>query len=69
MLKENVTPQEVCDLMNDLLKKDYECMRTIINQRVVCNDDASEHPTVQVCKYDKDLPASVGILGILNGIF
>jgi len=70
MLKESVTPQEVCDLLNSLLKTDREFITNIMKTHIPCNKKVAEHPTVQVRGY-KDYPDSYtcDILGILNGLF
>jgi len=70
MLKESVTPQDVCDLLNGLLETDREFIQNLINSRIPCNKDVADHPTIQVQGY-KDYPNvhTCGILGILNGLF
>lgn len=68
MLKESVSPQDVCNLLNELLEKDYDCVHELISYRVKCNQAVADHPTVQVQQL-KDEPFKVGLLGILNGLF
>ena len=67
MLKQNITPQEVCEFMNELIAIDEEAIRNLLHSRVECNEALAKHATVQVGKrteiYD------VGFLGILNGLF
>jgi hypothetical protein len=67
-IKQSVTPQDVCDLMNELLKLDYACASGLINYHQPCNKTVADHPTIQVRQYGDEEP-SVGILGILNGMF
>lgn len=69
MLKQSVTPQEVCDLLNELLKLDYDCIHKLLSHREVCNDLVANHPTVQVQQRCGDEFPSVGIVGIINGLF
>lgn len=69
MLKPSVTPQEVCDLLNELLKLDYDCVRKLLSYREVCNELVANHPTVQVQQHSGDEFPTVGIVGILNGLF
>jgi len=69
MLKDYVTSQEVCDLLNELLKIDYTCVHNLISHRERCNKKFAEHPTVQVKQYKTDKFPVVGIIGIINGLF
>jgi len=67
---EKVTLDDVCKLFNDLLEKDPDCVKQLVTQRVRCNRDVADHPTVQVTNYEKDDKTfSVGILGVINGLF
>jgi hypothetical protein len=68
-LKQNVSAQEVCDLLNEMLKVDYSCTSALFSHREKCNKDMADHPTIQVRQYPDDEYSSVGILGILNGLF
>lgn len=69
MYKDKISPQDVCDLLNELLAKDPESVNELISLRVPCNQEIADHPTVQVmCHPDINKP-SVGMLGILNGLF
>lgn len=67
MIKSSVTPQEVVDFLNELLKVDRLAINAIFNSRVYCNKEMAEHPTVQVGRYEE--VTQVGIVGILNGLF
>jgi len=69
MLKETIKAQDVSDLLNDLLKLDYGCITSLINNRESCNDAIANHPTVQVQQYIDDKFPKVGLIGILNGLF
>jgi len=81
MIKESVTPQDVVDLLNNLIRLDPEAVRALMDCRVPCNDEFADHPTVQcglaehVRKRtpDHNLPDdanyTVGPLGLLNGLF
>jgi hypothetical protein len=69
MLKESITPQDVCDLLNELLEKDYDCIHELISYRVKCNQAVADHPTVQVQCFKPESKPKVGLLGILNGLF
>ena len=69
MLKNSINPQDVCDLLNELLKLDYHCVKTLVSHRVRCNEAIAGHPTVQVQKFIDDEHPKVGLIGILNGLF
>jgi hypothetical protein len=69
MLKQSITPQDVCDLLNEMLKLDYECTYGIATHRQQCNEAIASHPTIQVQQFKGDEFPKVGIVGILNGLF
>jgi hypothetical protein len=69
MCKDSATPSDVCDLLNELLKLDYDCIVALVTNRKKCNEAIESHRTVQVQRGIDDLFASVGIVGILNGLF
>lgn len=67
-----VTAQDVVDLLNEAAKLDPQAMRALVDARVVCNDALADHPRIQVGRAsdtDPSSPWTVGLLGILNGIF
>lgn len=68
-LKKSVTARNVVSLLNEALKLDPKCIEKLVSNRVRCNDSIAAHPTIQVHRYKKDKFYSVGIIGILNGIF
>ena len=69
MLKETITIQDVCDLLNELLEKDRYCINSLLFTRVTCNKAIADHPTVQVQQYKNDKLPAVGLIGIINGLF
>lgn len=69
MLKSSITPQDACDLLNELLKLDYDCVHALVANRVPCNKQLADHPTVQAQDYSDDPKFRVGLLGFLNGLF
>ena len=68
-MKESVSPQDVCDLLNDMVQKDKDCVITLINSRGVCNELIAGHPFIQVLQDDENGPYKIGLLGVLNGLF
>lgn len=56
----------VIDRLNEIAKHDPEAIAKLIGQRVPCNDELADHPTVQV--HQELGMTRVGMLGILNGI-
>jgi len=69
MVKETVSIDDVCNLLNEFLLLDYECLYSLISQRVKCNDLIANHETIQVRQNTNDLYPTVGLLGVLNGLF
>jgi hypothetical protein len=65
--EENVTIDDVIELLNDALEKDSEAIHNLATNRVSCNEELADHPTIQIGA--KDNQYTVGIIGILNGIF
>jgi len=68
-MKESITPKDVCNLLNELLAIDYEAVKNLVSSRVRCNQTLADHPTVQARQYQGDEYPSVGLIGILNGLF
>jgi len=67
MIKENVSLSDVCKLLNELIVLDRNCAESLVSQRVACNDAVADHPTIMVD--DSQGTTSIGLLGVLNGIF
>lgn len=67
IIKESVTLQEVCDLLNEFIKRDPSCAQKLLSSTAECNTDIINHPTIQVL--DIDNKCKVRFLGLLNGIF
>jgi hypothetical protein len=67
-LKLCVTVKEAVDLLNELLEIDYDAIYALINNRVSCNESLADHETVVVWQPEGEGP-TVGVLGILNGLF
>lgn len=67
MIKKSVTPGGVVRLLNDMLKIDKDAVTALCSQRIDCNRELADHPTVQVWGMDGE--CKVGLIGILNGIF
>jgi len=69
MIKDVISKQDVCDLLNEMLKLDYDCVYKLVTNRIKCNDSITNHPTIQVGINKEDNSNIVGIMGILNGFF
>jgi len=75
MIKESVTLDEVLEVLNRIVKTDPQAAHDLVETRVGCNDALAKDPTIQVV--EKGVPMlgttkklySVGLLGVLNGIF
>jgi len=67
-----VDPEIVINFMNEVLEKDPDAIKGLIEHRISCNEDLLSHETVQVlCDADaegKPTNPTVGMLGILNGL-
>jgi len=63
-MKESISSQDVCELLNEFLKLDSECANKLFSYREKCNEKIIGHPTIQVGQNDK-----VGFIGLLNGMF
>lgn len=68
MLKQQITPREVVDFLNELLEIDRIGVSNLFNNRVPVNNDLAGHPTLQV-RGNSDDPASMATLGLINGLF
>ena len=68
MIKSSVTVEEVIDLLNEFIVVDPEAIHNLIEQRVECTDRLVKHATILVWQPEGEKP-SVGLLGIINGIF
>lgn len=70
MLKDSVTIDDVIELLNDAFAKDPEAINELVAIRVFCNEILANHPTIQVAGPAlSGVGYSVGLIGILNGIF
>jgi len=65
----SVTPEDVCDLLNELLGLDSEATFYLIENRVKCNNKVVSHPFIQVHEADLGGDYKVGMLGVVNGLF
>ena len=64
----NIDAQDVCNLLNELLKLDYDCVESLINFHSKCNLSIADLPNVMV-REDDNGEFSLGIIGLLNGLF
>ena len=68
MLKQTVTIDEVVEYLNSVQEADPLAMRALLCQFVPCNETLADHPTTQV-RSGWPEGYTVGLLGIINGIF
>jgi len=73
-----VTLDHVLDVLNRAVEADSDAIRNLVEQRVQCNKTLADDPTIQVGNYHKAGVMlnkhvfgnfSIGLLGILNGLF
>lgn len=79
MIQETVTLDHVLEVLNDALEIDPEAMNDLVEARVPCSEALAEHPTIQVHtvrmtvfsnnKSEETKTHTVGLIGILNGLF
>jgi hypothetical protein len=69
MINETVSIDDVIKFLNDLLKLDYDLMYEFVMNRKKCNDKVAGHETIQVQLNAGDENLTVGLIGLLNGIF
>ena len=73
--RDEVTVEQVVELLNQALEADDVALTDLIQTRVACNEKLAKHSSIQVglapgCDQgDKKLFYEVGILGLLNGLF
>lgn len=66
-MKESITVDDVLDVLNRATEADPEAMRALVRDRVPCNQQLADDPTIQVGV--KRGSPRVGLLGIINGLF
>jgi hypothetical protein len=59
--------QKIIDLLNDEVTRDPAAMHCLVNQRITCNRALEDHPAIQIGT-SAEGKATVGIVGLLNGI-
>lgn len=72
-IRESITVDHAIEVLNRMLQTDHNATALLfLTARVPCHEGLADDPTIQVRAYkvNKDDPAySVGILGIINGLF
>ena len=66
-VKKIISIEDVCEILNDLLKIDYDACFRLVNHRETCNVKVYNHPTIMVAEIAGEY--TVGIIGLLNGMF
>lgn len=67
MINDPCSLDQAISILNEMIAADPIAMRDLIEQRVPCKEGIADHPTVQVRAETNGY--SVGLLGVLNGIF
>ncbi len=67
----NVSLESVIELLNELSTKDPEALLKLMENRVPCNDEIVNHPTIQTAKTKTEYGVlhTVGMVGLLNALF
>lgn len=63
-----VTLNEAIEYLFELSQLDGFALGELVHARAPCNDELAAHPSVQVAE-EEDGHCTVGIVGILNGLF
>lgn len=66
-MNQTISIDDAISYLNDILSIDRPAIAALIANRVPCNEQLAEHPTVQVQPQHGGF--HVGLLGILNGMF
>jgi hypothetical protein len=64
--KNKAAAQRAADTLNQAVELDPQALAYLFNQRAVCSEELSEHPTIPVLRQD-DGADWVGALGLING--
>ena len=65
----DVTPKQAVEFLNEMVELDHSAMMGLINARVPAGKGLVDHLTVQVGMRNPDNQATLGLLGLLNGMF
>ncbi|APU88927.1 hypothetical protein Rctr197k_121 [Virus Rctr197k] len=68
MIHEQRTLDETIAFLNEVLALDPAAVTRLVETRVSCTEALADHPSVQVQDHKTGTP-SVGLLGLLNGLF
>ena len=63
-----LTADQIVALLNEALSLDKAAIEALFAHRVACNQKIEDHPTIVVGDPMNGMPASLGVLGLLNGI-
>lgn len=66
-MNKNEIKKSFVETLNEALMADPAAILTIINNRVKCNSELANHPTVMVGLNNESF--EVGVLGLINGIY
>lgn len=68
--KKRISPEDAIRVLNEMLEADPRATKVLVENRVPCNKDLAEHPTIQCGAYpDGEGPVKVGLMGVINGLF
>jgi len=71
-VRKTITVEHALKILNRMLEEDPVATRNLVLTHIQCNEDLSKDPTIQTRSYNipNEEPAySVGIMGVLNGLF
>lgn len=68
-IRETVTADDAVALMNEALQLDPVGFSDLVGARVPCNTALGDHPTIQCGASEDRTECTVGLLGVINGLF
>lgn len=60
--------ERALDYLNSLVEADPDAITALCETRVSCTEELADHPVCQIASTEDGRP-SVGMLGVLNGLF
>ena len=68
-MSDNLLAARIAALFNEAFRLDPDAVKTLVGTRVPCNAALEKHQSIQVAKQYGDATATLGIVGLLNGLF
>lgn len=66
-MRQSLTPNDVVDLLNELVAMDRVAVGALLSNRIPCNELVANHPTIPVQAQNGGF--YVSFIGVVNGMF